>query len=227
MATYTTNSERKLSIEKSSKRAAWLTLIGVLFVAASLLFSFYQLHKLDKDIAEKQKQSAGLDQKLDDKQRELDYREEQVRERQKLAEKYEQTLAQLIESVPKDTLDQSIKENPQIKQVVEEVKNAPPTQPISNTQPTKDKATALAKEREGFQALISGDYGSAIAAFQAAENSYNSFHNVYELTRLLRKNRAQMSDPMKRKEVFQTIVKQYSFGAPTDLWPQVVSIANQ
>jgi hypothetical protein len=36
-----------------------------------------------------------------------------------------------------------------------------------------------------------------------------------------------MKDPAKKKEVFQTIVKRYYYGAPPDLWQKVVSIASQ
>jgi hypothetical protein len=81
------------------------------------------------------------------------------------------------------------------------------------------------KEREGFQSLIDGDYDNASAAFQAAESSYNGYHNVYELARILRENKSQMSDPAKKKEIFQRIVRDHSYGAPPDLWERVKTIA--
>lgn len=87
--------------------------------------------------------------------------------------------------------------------------------------------TARDEEREGFQNLIDGNYDNAIAAFQASEDIYNSYHNVYELARLIRANKSQMNDPVKKKEIFQTIVREYSWGAPPELLAQIKTIANQ
>jgi hypothetical protein len=83
------------------------------------------------------------------------------------------------------------------------------------------------KESEGFKNLINGNYDGAISSFQASEDTYNTYHNVYDIARLLRKNKSQMDDPVKKKEVFQTIVKKYPYGAPPDLLRQVEAIANQ
>ena len=224
-------SEKKLSFEKSSKRAAWFTLAGVLIVVASLLFSFFQLSKLNNEIDEKRNESAELDRKLDENRRELEFQEQQLSKARKDRDEKEKDLAVVIESIPQNALKQTVEKNPEIKQIVEQVNE---TKPVSSPTPTpnrpvqsNDKKIALEKEREGFQALIAGNYDGAIAAFQASENAYNSFHNVYDLARLLRKNKAQMDDPAKRKEVFQTIVKKHFYGAPPDLWQQVVSISNQ
>ncbi len=93
--------------------------------------------------------------------------------------------------------------------------------PVSKLQTAKDK------EKEGFQNLISGDYENAIAAFQESENVYNGYHNVYDIKQLLRQNKSKMNDPAKKKEIFQKIVKDYSYGAPPDLLEQVKIIANQ
>ena len=85
--------------------------------------------------------------------------------------------------------------------------------------------SALEKEREGFQHLIDGNYGGAMAAFDGAETAYPTHNNVYELGRILRANRGHLDDAAMKKEMFQTIVKKYAFGAPPDLWSQVKAIA--
>lgn len=90
-----------------------------------------------------------------------------------------------------------------------------------------DLPTAKAKEREGFQNLIDGNYDQAIAAFQAAETAYNSYNSVYEIARLLRQNRSQMADPATKKQVLQRIATDYPHGAPDDLLQRVKSIANR
>ena len=86
---------------------------------------------------------------------------------------------------------------------------------------------AQSRENKGFQALVNGNYNTAIASFQAAENAYPAYHNVYELARILRQNQSQMIDPAKKKEVFQKIVKDFSYGAPPDLLAQIKTIASQ
>jgi len=86
---------------------------------------------------------------------------------------------------------------------------------------------ASQKEREGFENLIAGKYDDAIKSFQASEDAYNSYHQVYELARLLRSRRQDMNDENKRKETFQIIVDKYSYGAPSDLLNQLRTIAKQ
>ena len=93
--------------------------------------------------------------------------------------------------------------------------------PVSNLQ------TAITSEREGFQHLINGSYGEAAAAFQAAEDAYPTFHNAHELAKILKDNQSKMSNPATKKEVFQTIVNKFSYGAPPDLWKRVVQIAGE
>lgn len=92
----------------------------------------------------------------------------------------------------------------------------------------KTLEVAIEKEKEGFQKLIDGDYDNAARAFDAAENAYNSYHNVYELSRLIRTNKEQMkNDPAKKKEVFQKIVKDLSYGMPKEFSGTIKSFASQ
>lgn len=83
------------------------------------------------------------------------------------------------------------------------------------------------KEREGFEALISGDYDRSIAAFEAAEQAYNGYNNVYEIASLLRQSKDRMSIPDIKKGVFREISTRLAWGAPPDLIAKVKAIANQ
>lgn len=72
-------SEIRSNLEKSSKRAGLLTMIGVAFGIAALVFSFYYLNKqyeklqnLNTEIAEKETREKELDQRLLEKQQKLD-----------------------------------------------------------------------------------------------------------------------------------------------------------
>ncbi len=77
-------------------------------------------------------------------------------------------------------------------------------------------ARALALERQGFEALIQGDYDKAIAAFAEAEANYPQFHSVYEIANLLRQRRNELNDVDKRKAILQEIIEKYSWKAPPD-----------
>jgi len=84
-----------------------------------------------------------------------------------------------------------------------------------------DRATrfkrATQKEREGFEYLLAGEYDRAIEAFEDAEVIYPSFHQVYEIRRLLRGNRSKLDIPNERRKIFDKIVKKYSWEVPQDL----------
>jgi hypothetical protein len=108
-----------------------------------------------------------------------------------------------------------------------QLKATPDNKGLPKVEPSNKQQIAEAKETEGFKNLINGNYDGALVAFQASEDTYNAYNNVYEIARLLRRNKSQMGDPLKKKEVFQTIVKKYSYGAPPDLLKQVAAIANQ
>lgn len=77
-------------------------------------------------------------------------------------------------------------------------------------------ARAFALERQGFEALIQGDYDKAIAAFAEAEANYPQFHSVYEIANLLRQRRNELNDVDKRKAILQEIIEKYSWKAPPD-----------
>jgi len=87
---------------------------------------------------------------------------------------------------------------------------------VENDPETKQELTryqkALQKEREGFEYLLSGEYAKAVNAFEAAEEAYNGFHQVYEIARALRE--ADLENPNERKETFRRIVEEFSWKAP-------------
>lgn len=75
--------------------------------------------------------------------------------------------------------------------------------------------TAIEYEKDGFDFLISGDIENAIQSFDAAEKAYPTFHSVYGISRLLKKNKDKWSDESVRKSVYNRIVAEYSWKAPS------------
>jgi hypothetical protein len=91
---------------------------------------------------------------------------------------------------------------------------------------TSKSQEAAQKEREGFEKLITGDYDSAAASFEAAEQAYHSYHSAYEIAHLLRLRSADLNDPARRKAVLQEIVSRHAYGAPPDLLQRLRELAN-
>lgn len=75
--------------------------------------------------------------------------------------------------------------------------------------------TAIEFEKDGFDYLIFGDIENAIQSFDAAEKAYPTFHSVYGISRLLKKNKDQWSDMNVRKSVYNQIINEYSWKAPS------------
>jgi len=90
----------------------------------------------------------------------------------------------------------------------------------------KSLAQARVKEREGFEALIEGNYKKAFKAFEDSEKAYNSYHQVYELGRLVKQRLNDLEHRDRRKEVFKLIVSEYSYGAPKDLLAKLKAMSS-
>lgn len=90
---------------------------------------------------------------------------------------------------------------------------------------THDIGTARELEIKGFDLLIAGDFEGALAAFSGSENANNSYHHAYEISRLLRQNRAQFSDQAVRKNILQTITSRYSLYATGEQVKSLKAIA--
>lgn len=77
-----------------------------------------------------------------------------------------------------------------------------------------DVQIAQDSEREGFERLIALDFAGAQAAFEAAERAYPSYHQVYEIAGLLRRNRSRLDDPGTRRLLLLEIGSGFSTYAP-------------
>lgn len=80
---------------------------------------------------------------------------------------------------------------------------------------------AVALEREGFEALLNNQFDNALNKFSRAENTLPSYHMVYEISLYLTKSKDKFNDPVMAIQLKKTIVKQYSWGAPSDILSQI------
>jgi Na+/phosphate symporter len=93
---------------------------------------------------------------------------------------------------------------------------------------SNDLETAKQKEREGFEYILRGDYENAANAFQSAENAYNGYHWVYELSRLMRLYAKESpEDQVKKREVLEIVMKKHLKGAPADIVERIKTERNK
>ncbi|GBL11936.1 hypothetical protein MSj_03446 [Microcystis aeruginosa Sj] len=98
---------------------------------------------------------------------------------------------------------------------------------IAVIQKEKSSAQVAAeKEREGFLYLREKKFDDALKAFEAAEKSFPTYHNVYEISNLLRKERGNFSNPEARKRILKRIIDEYSWGMPDDIKDQLRKISD-
>jgi hypothetical protein len=74
-------------------------------------------------------------------------------------------------------------------------------------------------EINGFNYLLEQDIDNAITSFRNSENSYSSFHQVYEIERYLEKNKKNLSNKDSEiwREAYRKLLKDYSWGMPNDI----------
>lgn len=77
--------------------------------------------------------------------------------------------------------------------------------------------TAAKHEREGFEAILNKNIGEAIRQFNLARILWPDYHNVSEIERLLLRRQSSLNNPAAWKELYQLILKKYSWGMPDDL----------
>lgn len=85
---------------------------------------------------------------------------------------------------------------------------------------TADSRAELAEaaERRGFEALIKRDASAAITAFEEAYEVWPEYHNVAEISRVLRERREDLADPESEAwpTLYREILTRYSWGMPQD-----------
>lgn len=86
---------------------------------------------------------------------------------------------------------------------------------ITSVQENKSKyQSAIEYEAKAFDALVNEDFVNAIKYLDLAEKVYPSFHQVYEINSLLKKNIANIQDEKTKAAVIRKIVFELNWKAP-------------
>jgi hypothetical protein len=95
---------------------------------------------------------------------------------------------------------------------------------------TREKSnyvSAIELSKEAFDAMISGDIDKAIRLLDEVEKVYPTFGSIYEINRLLKRNRNRWSDMEVRKSVYNQIIKNYSWKVPPEYVSKLREFASQ
>ncbi len=81
--------------------------------------------------------------------------------------------------------------------------------------------TAKKYETTGFQHLVSDRFKNSLEDFENAYKTYPEYHNVEEISKLLRKNIEHLNDPSRRDpakiSIYRQILENHSWGIPDDV----------
>jgi len=79
----------------------------------------------------------------------------------------------------------------------------------------KDSISANEFEKKGFSSLLEKDIDNSIMYFIKSENSYNSYHMVYEIAKYLKESKSKIqSEPEYWNIIYKVILEKYSWKIP-------------
>ncbi|WP_186756860.1 hypothetical protein [Echinicola salinicaeni] len=107
---------------------------------------------------------------------------------------------------------------PQIKELEKEIEKIDNELTPTFSSTSKDYSAAIAWERVGFEKLFSKELREAILAFENAEKSYNSFHQVYEIANFLKSRSASnnLHDEDFWNSIYEKLLSDYSWKMPIE-----------
>jgi len=171
-----------------------------------------EITSLKKQLEEKKNKEDELADQLQKREKAIaELRRQQLEKPEKAEEINKKILAAKIDAVNIDASMQQVEQNVAL---LSQRIGAPV---LSESARSTRLRGATQKEREAFKLLLSGEYDRAIEAFEETEIIYPAFHQVYEIGRLLRRNRSKLEIPDERRKIFIEIANKYSYGAPRDL----------
>jgi len=183
-------------MKQINRHVKLFTLIGVFATVIGYVFLFYEGYTLSNEIIDKKKEIDHLESLKVEKVKELTELENKIIE---------------ITSTSKDT------------NTVRQGKELAMERGIplgNNFKVTSQNETSLENaekfEALGFDYLLSKDVTASIDAFIKSENSYNGYHQVYEIAKYLIKNKDKLSTGSSDywKVAYQTILSQYTWKMP-------------
>ncbi|MES2556131.1 MAG: hypothetical protein V4604_08280 [Bacteroidota bacterium] len=191
-----------------------LPIIGISSVIVGYIYIVITGVRLDADLHTKETELAAKIYTCDS----LDEVLIQKNEANRLLEEAKESFAKIAEENPRlaPEIDSVIETNQQEIYDLEKETHLDFT-----VTPRKERDIDKAKEWEekGFSFLKEKDIHQAIDAFKNSENAYNGFHNVYDITLYLEKNKAKLTDPNSEEWeiLYSKMVSDFSYKMPAHI----------
>ena len=198
---------KQTEMEIINKNAKLFIPIGVIATIIGYLLLLYKGYNLDKDITIKQTQAKALDSIISK------LKEDSVglsKNNSQLKEKIKQT---------DSTIASASKESNSVEQLRKKLGIPTDTYFIETSKSNTSVENAAKYEANGFKNLLDEKIDEAISSFTKSENSYNGYHQVYDITKYLIKKKGQMAEDNSTfwKTIYQEILSDYSWGMPERL----------
>ena len=187
-----------------------MPVIGITLTLAGYLYLSYMTYNLNKESKELQAKKDSLNKDI----RSL----EDIKSQLTLELKTRDTVISIQDSIISNSKDsKTVMEG---KKVIEEYKE-PLIQQRSPVQTSlrMNARDASRFEKEGYEFLLERDVLKAIRSFQRSEKTYNGFHQVYEISVYLQKNKESLLRGNERdwKKTYAIILEKYSYKMPEDI----------
>lgn len=197
-------------MKELTKHIRYFVLFSIIGIIVGYLSLFYKGYTLDLDIAAKRNEIAAKSKEITDKKNECNLLDMQIFEKKNQIKELENNLLK-ITSTSKDL--NTVKQGEKLA-----ISLGIPQGNFFKVTSSKDASQENAKKFEelGYESLFNKDVNASIDAFIKSENSFNSYHQVYEIVKYLVKNKSTLLDKNSSywKVAYQTILSQYDWKMP-------------
>lgn len=183
-----------------------LPILGIVLILTGYFFLTYQTFKLKERRNVLKKENHELEQLRISKTAEI---------------KKLDSIAGIQKKIIAESADPNTVQKGEILQ--EKIQNITTSRFTKNKNSENNEETAERLEAEGYNYLFNRDVENAIKNFTASENAFNGYHQVYEISRFLKQNKAQLSDtksefwPLAYRQILQNFSWKMSGGAKEKL----------
>ncbi|WP_027377317.1 hypothetical protein [Kaistella palustris] len=188
-------------MNKSFASLRILPVLGIILILAGYFYLTYQTFKLRDKREALKKENIQL---------------EQIRMSKTAEIKRLDSIAGIQKKIISESTDPKTVEEGKL--LEEKIANISTSHFTQNTKGENSRDMAAQFESKGYKYLYNRDVENAVRAFTASENAYNGYHQVYEISRYLKKNEAQLSDKKSDfwSTAYQQILQNFSWKMPQD-----------
>ncbi|GAB5417228.1 MAG: hypothetical protein Crog4KO_20940 [Crocinitomicaceae bacterium] len=193
----------------------YFSIIAVVLSLVGYTFLFIQGQRLNSENQEKKAAIAKNSAHIKKLRAEIELEEEKLDSLRQVTEEQAKTQDEFIDLIANSNDQATFTKG---KQIVEKKGIETGKFFIKKSKEERSYNDALKYEKKGFDALLRKDVDAALEAFIRSENSYNSFHQVYEIAQYLRANKEQLSQGSDRawQAAYARIVNDFNWKMPSE-----------